>query len=218
MLRTAKNVYQEVADNLRCFLDLVRGATQKLLNAASVLPHVTADGSSECSFAEELYAQKEKARKELEPLVKTLRANLSVVRAEEDSRNRDFHRISNDALRLRMDQPRHSYDRARREQEVRCQKIARQRIEMETILAEAEAALAAASAQQWPRGEPRVPAPGGGLTTAFPPGKSAHSGRPSTGDHERNAGNPKPLDPGLAGLLDAGLIEGPPPSAKRKGQ
>jgi hypothetical protein len=137
------------------FLDDMEGFVEELISNASQLPKVDKNGYSECPFAEELYARKEKAVKNVEKALKELQQFRATVKKEVDRCRHNLNLVGNDSKRLRTDQPKEGYDRARKAQVSEYNRAIMRQKKLFELFKRANEALKKAKEKKWPFGKPK---------------------------------------------------------------
>jgi chromosome segregation ATPase len=128
---------------------------EELSSKTRELPKVEEDGSSECPFAEALYAQKDESIEKVEKELQELHGYLSLVEQEIARCEGNLQRINADAGSLNLDEAKDKYRVAIRSQESEYNNAVRQRKALIDLIARAEEALALARAKAFPGRKPQ---------------------------------------------------------------
>ena len=134
------------------FLESVGRLAEELFRAVRSLPRVEADGSSECPFAGELHARKEKLQQELQSRFGTLHSYREFVRSE-------IARCKNNLVVLRArgdmlhgDRARAEYSQAEVDASAYYERCVKMRDRIEEMVGFVQGILRAASSKQLPPG------------------------------------------------------------------
>ena len=146
-------------EDIQGSLATAAASISKLRAAVQVLPEVNGEGHSECPFAQELYAEKERREAEVQAKVGLLHEHRWVVRAEIGRCERNLGTISGHASQLNSDGPRSHYAQAESQLETQLERWRQMLDRIEELIRDAEAALSEASAKPFPGGTSDVPAP-----------------------------------------------------------
>ena len=128
--------------------------TRKLQDAVAALPKVAPDGSSECPFAEALYARKEELEPQLSGQVNLLQGHLEALEKKLRRCRERLSVIRRDKSQLASHGAIDEYSQAEREQRKKCLALARQRIALLRVIGQARAALAASRSKKYPGKKP----------------------------------------------------------------
>jgi len=144
--------------------------TKELEDRASCLPIVEEDGSSECPFAEDLYAQKEEVEEKLKSALLDLNGRIPFL-AQEISRCRNnLKQMSSDREKLVLEAPKNSYSSAEQEQKTQLRDVIKIQMRINDILKRAKLVLEIAEAEKFPGRKPQ--------RKGFSPGASSPSSLP----------------------------------------
>lgn len=182
----AKRIPREKRDVLKeCFeaRGFAASALKELESALSALPRVdTETGSSDCPFAESLYAKKFKAERKVQLGVERLRGLRAALDGEISRCRSNADRIARDSERLHRPEPVAAYDSARSAQAGEIERLLHERRRILDMIERAEQALARSFKKAWPLGEPKeesffppADVPAGGL--AVQPSSPGSMGR-----------------------------------------
>lgn len=127
----------------------------KLQSAATSLPEVAPDGSSECPFAGELYAQKEELERRLLGAVASLRRHLEAVEEELQRCKEKLKVISQDKSQLAFDEAIDQYAQAEQKLRDKCTSLSEDRRALLDAIGRAVAALAASRSKKYPGKKPK---------------------------------------------------------------
>lgn len=177
---------------------------EKLRTRTRTLPKVKKDGSSECPFAEDLYAQKEEAAKAAQRRLEELRELLRLIENKIARCRANMTRVSRDKGSLNSKEARSQYQRAKEAQEFHYRKAVDQKKAVLELIKQIEQAAREADQKKYPGKEPRrrkhhyPPLGYGGVETSPPPVQ------PYTGSRFQPRSNP--TGSGLAPLLSLGPL------------
>jgi len=171
----------DLGSGLESALREIRSLTEKLLQIIHSLPKVEADGSSECPFARELYAKKEKMEQQLIGRLAMLHMYLAAVEKELARCKGNLGVISAHQTMLNRDEPKRMYSEAEIAQAAEYKRYIQKRDDIRETLALVEQALAEGSPHQYPGGADRDE-PGTSVPSGFSPGAGDSSGDPSVGE------------------------------------
>lgn len=167
--------------SLRRELANISGKVKESESVVSSLPYVSADGSSECGWAQSLYARKEELETEVRGKISLLANYLMWFDAEMLRCLENLKKIQADYARLNNQEPQDCYARAIRDEQDRCRSLQDDRDAVSIVLTKAKAVVAMSEKRKFPGKEPQqqysIPTgmPGavvGGLQGS-PPGPSA---------------------------------------------
>jgi hypothetical protein len=136
------------------------GKTGKLIeNLAGCirqLPKVDEKGRSECWFAEDLYAYKEKAARVVKIALEVLREYISPVKNEIRRCRKNLMQIRLDDSELHNVEAKKKYDRAKELQLLEIDKAEKRRKWLSEVIHKGERELIKAAEKRWPLGEPKA--------------------------------------------------------------
>ena len=185
------------------------GAIQELEQQQSQLPIVDKDGSSECPFAEELYAQKEEAeQKVIERLEHQRTVCLPAIETALAWRKGQLDSVLADGARLLTAGPQDGYHQAEGEAERELATLRRAKQETLELITRAEQALQRSMQKKFPGRAPRRP---------YRPGQPSPPPRPGARVPSRGRTAPAPPPPGIKDLIDMGPITAGPHGPKGGG-
>ena len=144
-----------VGPALKSFLGLAERDVGHLQSLTNSLPVVEEDGSSECPFAEKLFAEKEEAERKVAGHVQKLNRCLVELGRELDRCRGNLQRIEVDQQSLRLTKPINEYSRAALAQRDQCYHAQNDQEAVTIVLSRAEAVLEAARNHKFPGREPR---------------------------------------------------------------
>ena len=98
--------------SLNSMLDDARRKIKELDEKMSILPKVEEDGSSECPFAKDLYAEKEAAEKKLSDQLSVLRHRASILESELERCRQNMDTIVSDGASLQTIPTQNQYQQA----------------------------------------------------------------------------------------------------------
>jgi hypothetical protein len=127
-----------------------RSRAEELLRAARSLPNVDEEGNSECPFAEELYAKKEKLQGEVEGLFKRLHECKADVEYLIDNCKRNLEVVSANEDMLHSDRPRAKFSEAEAALAVKYKAYVRLRERIEEAIKIVDKALREAVVKRYP--------------------------------------------------------------------
>ena len=140
-------------------LDQIQAATQQkveqLYNAVHSLPKVDNEGHSECPFAEDLYAKKNKLEQEVSHMVCELHMYLAWIGEELSRGTRNLAVLAEHQRRLYGEGQRERYTEAEKVQQCECNDLAERRESILRLLEHATAVLHEAAKRQFPGRVPR---------------------------------------------------------------
>ena len=149
-------------------MESLKKSIEDLQAATQILPKVDEKGSSECPFAESLYAQKEKAEEKVIEELKNASGYLDLVKGEITMWRRNLTQIIADADALNLPQAREEYNKAKESTNIQIEKNVKLQEELLDLVSKAEQHLQLAQEKKWPLRKPKegvgqVPILGGGL-------------------------------------------------------
>ena len=156
---------EKAFNNLNRISEQADRAIKELQSKASSLPIVEEDGSSECPFAEDLYAQKEEAEDKLRDLLSDLNGQIPLLTDDIARHRRNLKQISADKEKLTTPQPKGSYSSAEQQLQSDLHVALRIQERFRDILKRAKLALEIAATQTFPGRKPQ--------RKGFSPGASA---------------------------------------------
>ena len=168
---------------LRAYLDSVLRTVEQLEGAVQSLPRVDDMGSSECPFAEDLYAQKEELEAALGQDVAMLHGYLAALQDEVARCEKNLERIRTDAGSLTVPEALDAYRTAEDAQNDEYYQAVTDRDAIVLVLPRAEAALQVSRSRKYPGDKPpcrQTPVPGsqpeGGSAGPFVPDANTDPG------------------------------------------
>ena len=189
--KTGKFIFR--GGDLRWLLEKIKRLVDDLEQAMTVLPHVEEDGSSECHFADELYAKKEELEKQVKDAVQRMQ-DYDADLAREDRRLRTNQtQIQADGSRLQLPQTQDCYGKAESQTEKQCRELAQDRDAIAVVMSRALGVLQVSQRRKMPGREPRERFP-----VAVP--------RPGPAGSQSAGPGPEPLGKDLGGLLEMGPL------------
>lgn len=153
---------------LESFVAGTRSQAEELLRMTRSLPEVDKNGNSECPFARELYAKKEKAEQELIGRLATLHRYLSAVEQELARCKGNLVVISSRETMLNRDEAKRMYSDAEVAQAAEYKRYVEKRNRIQETLELVEQALAEERTRQFPGGAGQE-IPGMGPPPGVPP-------------------------------------------------
>lgn len=163
---------------VEAFIAVAQSCINKLQSATKVLPKVDKDGSSECPFAEELYAQKEEAQKEAQECLEKLGEYQLWVENQIRICQNNLSIISSGKAALRTDRPRDRLSEAEDNLSAFCKKLEELLGKIEDVFRQLQAAIMEASQKQFPG---RIPRKNPGFPILLSEPDSAHNRNISAG-------------------------------------
>ncbi|HUT58674.1 MAG TPA: hypothetical protein VNA25_12585 [Phycisphaerae bacterium] len=139
----------DLADVKSC-IQAARNRAAELLAAARSLPNVDDEGNSDCPFAEELYAKKEKLQREVEGLLKRLHECKADVEYLIDNCKRNLEVVSANEDMLNSDRPRDKFSEAEAALAVKYKAYVRLRERIEETIEIVDKALREAAGKRYP--------------------------------------------------------------------
>jgi hypothetical protein len=140
---------------LDTLLEETKAAVKELVEKVRSLPRVEHDGSSQCPFAEELYAKKEETEKSVQGLMILLRQYLGVVLKKIERCRRNIQVIEASTTALNNDEPRREFSDAEAEQAAEYNRFVGNRDAILEVLEFVDEAMEEASAKKFPGRIPR---------------------------------------------------------------
>ena len=137
------------------FIWLMPKILGKLVSKIKILPKVDEKGQSECPFAEDLYAQKDKAAKEFVEELEKGSKYLKFIDEEIAKHRRNLSRIRSDHGSLHNAQAKEKYNNAVKSQEFHIEKNIQRREKLKGFIFSAEKLLQQAQEKKWPGGKPK---------------------------------------------------------------
>ena len=184
-------------------------AIQELEQKQSQLPVVEEDGSSECPFAEELYAQKEEAeQKVIERLEHQRTVCLPAIETALAWRKGQLDSVLADGARLLTAGPQDGYHQAEGEAERELATLRRAKQETLEVISRAEQALQRSMKKKFPGGPPRG---------SYRPGLPPPPPRSGAGVPPRGRAAPTAPPPGITDLINMGPVSVGPLAPKKGG-
>jgi len=164
-------------ERLRDELASISSKVKELESVTSSLPYVNADGSSECPWAESLYARKEELEGKVRGDIHHLADYLMQLDADLLRCLERLKKIQADYAKLNHQTPQHHYAEAVRREQDQCQHVQDDRDAVSVVLTRAKAVLAMSRRRKYPGKKPQqqFPMPTGtpGVVTASPQGPSS---------------------------------------------
>jgi len=142
-------------EHLDSFIHNMGKILDELREAVRILPKVDQDGSSECSFAEDLYAEKDEFIEKIEKESKKIQPYLRLAEKEIARCRGNLDRINADAKSLNRDEAKERYASAKRAQESQYNKAIQQRKGLMDLISRTEKTLALARSKNFPGRKPR---------------------------------------------------------------
>jgi septal ring factor EnvC (AmiA/AmiB activator) len=156
------NKYKE--ENLRESFSSLIGETEKLLRALqgslSCLPRVEKDGTSECTFAKALFAQKEEAQRAVAQKHASLQEYVPIIEEEVARTHRTLSELKATKDSLHREEPKRQLSDAEIQAKREYDRVIEQRTKLQDILKRMESVLNRSAARKFPGGEPRRSRPG----------------------------------------------------------
>ena len=137
------------------FTKYMEKLVEGLSNKTRTLPKVDEKGHSECWFAEDLYADKDKATEEVAAELKKLRRYRGLVKQEISRCEKNLEQIRTDIGRLHLNEPKDKYADAERAQEFKYKEARQYQKRIVDVIPRAEKAIAEARAKKFPGRKPR---------------------------------------------------------------
>ena len=135
---------------IEAFLQKAAKCVEELLRAASQLPKVDENGSSECPFAEELYAKKEEAQKKVQQCLPQLNIYRGWVGQEINRCKKNLVVISAHQDMLNRDRPRRYFSQAETKLAALYKKLLTLREKIDQMIKKIQEALREAAQKQYP--------------------------------------------------------------------
>ena len=193
-------------------MSAVQGCVKELGRRMDWLPTVDQEGHSNVPHAENEYARKEKAARELGWKLNELRPYLDIVNRVSQRHRKELAVVKEHRARLHGEETVKEYDRAAHDLEVAIERLEAKREAVEELIQEAEEALRLASQRKWPLGEPEermhFPNPFGNPDVRIEPGPrfpSAPAPGPALPGVCPGRASPS-LGEGLGGLISKGPV------------
>lgn len=193
-------------------VEVVEKRVKELIKATEVLPQVDQNGSSECPFAEELYAKKEETREILQGLLNPLQDHLKAVDAAIERCQKNRAVVGGQEGRLHGEGARDHYAEADTELATEHHRLTQLRTRIQQAIEVAHKALKIADAKRFPGRDPRAPVVGRPPVGPIPAGPLPPGPPPSGNDREvadlfgmdrgaapHSPAGPAPIAPGTAG-------------------
>jgi hypothetical protein len=128
---------------------------ERLQFKIDILPKLDKEGRSECTFAEDLYAEKEKVAEEVAEKLKRLRLCFKFVVRELSRLHQDLARTQADAGSLHLRKAKEQYSRAVDGLRVHIEKNIQRRNKITDLISQTEKLLSIAHSKKWPLGKPK---------------------------------------------------------------
>lgn len=136
-------------------LQAAESKAEALQRAVQSLPRVDEDGHSDCPFAEELYAKKDKLQEELQGLVERLQSHHAAIEKEIARIKNNMVVISAQQDQLHGDRPREHFSEAEAELAALYKRYVRLRDRVADAIEAVLKVLSDACSKQYPGGKPR---------------------------------------------------------------
>jgi len=159
---------------LDSFLSYMPERLDELLGAVKLCPKVNEDGSSECPFAEVLYAQKDELAEKVEEEAKKIQPYLRLVEKEIARCRENLEQISAGARSLNREEAKERYAIAKRAQESQYNKAIQQRKRLLDLISRTGKILALARSKNFPGRKPQIFRPPAGALDGWGPTGSAN--------------------------------------------
>jgi len=137
------------------FLKKVEGLLRNLETRMRILPEVNNEGVSECPFSEKLYAEKEKALKEVVEELTKAPIYKGVIDQEISGLRGNLAKIHADRNRLTLNEPKEKYLVAANATEFHINRNMERRNNLTNLIAKAEEIIDQAKRKTWPLGSPK---------------------------------------------------------------
>ena len=151
----AKKIRHTEDKDVDSFIRYMPEYLEELKSKIKVLPKVDEKGQSECSFAEDLYAEKEKAAKSLVEYLEKGPKCLKYVDKELAKFSRNLSRIKSDHGSLHDTHAKEKYRFAERFQRHHIEKNIQRRKKLIDLISKANKLLKKAREKKWPLGKPK---------------------------------------------------------------
>jgi len=138
------------------FIETMEILIDELVSKANQLPNVDKNGYSECPFAEDLYADKEKAVDDVERALTKLMQYIDPVKGEVDRCRHNLKQINADSKMLRTDPAKKDYDFAKKIQASEYNQAIERRKKLFELIQRAVEELHKAKEKQQPLGKPEA--------------------------------------------------------------
>lgn len=135
-------------------MDSFRSELEHLSKRIDILPRVEKDGSSECHFAEDLYADKEEAAEKVAQRLRDIKGYMPLAEREIARCSHNLSTISSDKGRLRDDEAITQYQDALHAQQYHYQKAVERRKALQELIQQAEQLLSKANTKKYPGKKP----------------------------------------------------------------
>jgi hypothetical protein len=178
---------------LRSILDRINESIDELESAMTVLPHVEDDGSSECHFADELYAKKEEWEAEVKEAIQQMQDYDADLEGMAQRLQANRVRVQDDATELNLSETQDHYHQAEDQLQEQCRELARDRDAIAVVIARADGVLKVSQQRKFPGRQPHGRSP----VAAPPSGPTPPVGPESS---------PAPLDREVDDLLSLGPL------------
>ena len=141
--------------DVKSTVETARDRAEELLTATRSLPDVDEEGNSDCPFAEERYAKKEKIQQEVEGLFKRLHESKADVEYLIDNCKRNLEVVSANEDMLNSDRPRAKFSEAEAALAVKYKAYVRLRERIEETIKIVDKALREAVGKRYPGRSPK---------------------------------------------------------------
>ena len=167
---------------LRNELESISKLAGKLETATSTLPYVNENGESECSFAENLFVQKEELEEQVSGKENLLAGYLMELDAEKLRCQQELDRIQEDYRKLNLQQTSEHYAEAVKAQQEKCRSVEEDKEAVSVVLAKVKAVLKMAKERKFPGRAPQrqFPFPAG-MPGMLSPAPQSPGSQQSTG-------------------------------------
>ena len=135
--------------DLKSAMAALEGDLEHLRQKFKVLPKVEEDGSSECPFAEDLYAAKEEAVAKVTDRLQKMRGYLPLIEREISRCTKNRNTLNSDRQKLHDENAREQYQFALHAQQYQYQKAVDQKKALLELIRRAEQLLKHANAKQY---------------------------------------------------------------------
>lgn len=151
----------------------------KELENALALPEVNEDGSSECPFAEDLYAKKEALEKQVTQDLRTLKRYGQVLDYEIQRCQHNQAKIQADGTKLNLQEASGHYSQAADAQQHQLQSAIEDKDAVSVVMSKAQAVLNVSRTRKYPGKEPQErPFPSPPFGVQGPTSSSSPAGKP----------------------------------------
>lgn len=141
------------------FMEGMIAKAEKLRSAVAALPRVDKEGNSECPFAAELYAKKEKIQAEVEAGLQKLEEYLQQVEEEITRIKGDLTVVSAHQDQLHGDRAREHFSEAEVQLAALYKRYRKLRDRLQEVIEAVQKILQEAASKEWPGGKPHEDGP-----------------------------------------------------------